>query len=76
MAWDYVTSTNRIYWKTAKHIVGLSTHTPNTWNVVRPRTKQGMCIDPLHLTHLIAITQMAQKIKNTEHDIKSMWEGI
>ena len=75
MSWEDVTSLNIIYTKSAKHIVGLSTHTPN-WNVTRPRTEQGMGIDPLHLTHMVAVTHMVKKIKNTDNDIRSMWEGI
>ena len=62
MGWEEITSLNRIYTSAAKHIVGLSTHTPN-WNVMRPRVEQGMGIDPLHLTHIVAVTQMVKQIK-------------
>ena len=56
---------------TAKHIVGLSTHTSN-WNVMRPTMEQGMGVDPLHLTYITAIIQNTQKVINTPGDMKNM----
>ena len=75
LSWEHLAKLNSILGPTTKAIVGLSTLTSNL-TLMRPRTDMVVGVDPVQLTHMTAILQAAQTLRNGDSDICRMWKGI